>query len=48
MPAPDSIQEVVDFVSPQGVPYKILKTTEVDAYDRPLRVRKKRTKRGSS
>ena len=44
MPAQDSVQEVVDFISPQGVPYKVLKTTEVDAYDRPLRFRKKRTK----
>jgi hypothetical protein len=44
MPAQDSVQEVVDFMSPQGVAYKILKTTEVDAYDRPLRLRKKRTK----
>jgi hypothetical protein len=48
MPAQDSVQEVVDFVSPKGVPYKILKTTEVDAYDRPLRVRKKRGKQVSS
>jgi hypothetical protein len=44
MPAQDSVQEIVDFMSPQGVPYKILKTTEVDAYDPPLRLRKKRTK----
>src|SRR5258708_23563103 len=49
MPAQDSVQEVVDFVSPRGVPYKILKTTEVDSYDPPLRPRKKRGKpRGSS
>jgi hypothetical protein len=33
MPAKDSIREVVDFVSPQRVHYKILKTTETDAYD---------------
>lgn len=33
MPALDSVQEVVDFVSPQNVKYKILKTTETDAYD---------------
>jgi hypothetical protein len=43
MPAQDSVEEVVDFVSPQGVPYKILKTTEVDGYDPPLQARKKRT-----
>jgi hypothetical protein len=45
MPARDSVQEVVEFVSPQGVPYKILKTTEMDAYDRPPRADKKRRKR---
>ena len=44
MPARDSVQEVVDFVSPQGVPYKILKTTEMDAYDPPPQSRKKRAK----
>jgi len=33
MPAKDSIRKVVDFVSPQKVQYKILKTTEMDAYD---------------
>lgn len=33
MPALDSVQEVTDFVSPQNVKYKILKTNEMDAYD---------------
>lgn len=33
MPARDSIRKVVDFVSPQNVRYRILKTTETDAYD---------------
>jgi hypothetical protein len=33
MPAKDSIREVVNFVSPQKGRYKILKTTETDAYD---------------
>lgn len=33
MPAKDSVREVVDHVSPQGVHYRILKTTEKDAYD---------------
>ena len=33
MPAKDSIREVVDHVSPQGVHYRILKTNEKDAYD---------------
>lgn len=41
MPAADSVREVVDFVSPQKVHYKILKTTETDAYDPPLKVGKK-------
>lgn len=36
MPDKDSIREVVDFVSPQGVHHKILKTNETDAYDPPL------------
>jgi hypothetical protein len=44
MPAPDSVQEVVDFVSPKGVPYKILKTNEMDAYDPPPQSGKKRAK----
>jgi len=44
MPAQDSVQEVVDFVSPQGFARKILKTTEIDAYDPPPPARKKRTK----
>ena len=48
MPALDNVQEVVDFVSPAGAKYKILKTTETDAYDPPLKVDKKRRKpRGS-
>ena len=44
MPAQDSVQEVVDFISPGGVPYKILKTTEMDAYDPLPQAHKKRTK----
>lgn len=42
MPARDNIQKVRDFVSPEGVPYKILETTEVDAYDPPAIAPKKR------
>lgn len=41
MPAEDSVKQVVDFVSPEGVPYKILKTTEMDAYDQPASTPKK-------
>jgi hypothetical protein len=33
MPALDGVQEVTNFVSPQNVKYKILKTNEMDAYD---------------
>ena len=44
MPARDSVQQVVEFVSSEDVPYKILKTTETDAYDPPLQDRKKRNK----
>jgi hypothetical protein len=43
MPAQNSIKEIVNFVSPQGVKYKILKTTEMDEYDLRPKVRKKRT-----
>jgi hypothetical protein len=42
MPGQDSVQKIVEFVSPQGVPYKILKTKEIDAYDVPQKARKKR------
>jgi len=48
MPAEDSIEDVVDFVSPQGVPHKILKTTETDAYDPPLPRTQKGRKPGDS
>ncbi len=44
MPAKDSILKVVDFVprqNPQKVRYKILKTTEMDAYDPVPNPRKK-------
>lgn len=38
----DSVQEVVDFESPKGRKYKILKTTETEAYDPPPGSPKKR------
>lgn len=44
MPAENSIRDVVDFVSPQGVPYEILKTSETDAYDPPTPPHKKSRK----
>ena len=42
MPAKDSIRKVVNFVSPHNTRYKILKTTETDAYDSVATQRKKR------
>jgi hypothetical protein len=35
LPAPDSVRAVVKFVSPKKVRYTILKTSEMDAYDKP-------------
>jgi hypothetical protein len=42
MPAKDSVRKVVEFVSPQHVRYKILKTTERDAYDAIAKAPKRR------
>jgi hypothetical protein len=39
-PAKDSVREVVTKVSPSGMRFRILKTTEMDSYDKPRRVRK--------
>jgi hypothetical protein len=36
LPAPENVREVIDFVSPQKKRFKILRTTETDAYDPPL------------
>jgi hypothetical protein len=50
MPAADGIVAVDDFISPQNVKYKILKTTEMDAYDpvaTPPPKSKKKTKKKS-
>jgi len=41
MPAPDSVQKVIDFVSPKGAKYQILRTNEADAYDQLPAKRKK-------
>jgi hypothetical protein len=46
MPSLDNVKEVVDFVSPQGVKYKILKTTERDAYDPALAPPRESRERG--
>lgn len=37
MPAPDSVVSEKVFKSPKGKVYRILKTTERDAYDEPAR-----------
>lgn len=42
MPNPDSVREILDFVSPQGVHRKILRTNEMDAYDPVPKPDKKR------
>jgi hypothetical protein len=45
MPAPDSVISETTFVSPKGNVYRILKTNEVDDYDKPLQPQKKRSRR---
>jgi hypothetical protein len=35
MPAKDSVKEIVTKVSPTGMRFRILKTTEMDSYDKP-------------
>lgn len=47
MPAKDNIRKTVDFISPQGNKYQILKTTESDAYDQIPEPKKRRRKSGS-
>jgi hypothetical protein len=41
LPAPDSIISEVTFTSPKGNKYRIIKTTEQDAYDKNAEVRSK-------
>jgi hypothetical protein len=36
-PAADSVRAIVEFTSPGGRRYRIIKTTEVDAYDPPTK-----------
>ncbi len=45
LPAKDSITGVEKFVSPQNDEYLILKTTETDAYDQPVKPKKPRRPR---
>jgi hypothetical protein len=51
MPAPDSVKGVMTFRSPSGRKYQIIKTTEIDAYDKPpgptpAKRRSRRTSKG--
>jgi hypothetical protein len=41
MPSKDSVREIVTKVAPTGLRFRILKTTEMDSYDKPRRSRKK-------
>jgi hypothetical protein len=45
LPAKDSIVGVESFVSPQNDEYKIIHTTETDAYDEPPKPKKPRPRR---
>jgi hypothetical protein len=40
MPSEGNIKEIADFISPQGVHRKVLKTIEVDAYIPQAPIRK--------
>jgi len=39
-PAKDSVREVITKVSRSGMRFRILKTSEMDSYDKPRRVRR--------
>ena len=34
MPSPDSVREIITKVAPTGMRFRILRTTEVDAYEK--------------
>jgi len=40
MPSKDAIREIVTKVAPTGLRFRILKTTEVDSYDKVSRSKK--------
>ena len=42
LPAKDSVREILTLVSPQKKRYQILRTTETDAYEPPLKQRNTR------
>jgi len=41
MPSPDNVVKVTDVVSPQGFEYKDIETNETDAYDPPLKSKRR-------
>ena len=43
MPSKDSVREIVTKVAPTGLRFRILKTSEMDSYDKPRRSKKERT-----
>ena len=40
MPSKDSVREIVTKVAPTGLRFRILKTSEMDTYDKPRRSKK--------
>ena len=40
MPSKDSVREIVTKVAPTGLRFRILKTSEMDSYDKPRRSKK--------
>jgi len=42
MPSKDSIREIVTKVAPTGLRFRILKTTEMDSYDKVSRSKKRK------
>lgn len=45
MPSPDSVREIVTKVAPTGMRFRILRTTEVDAYERRSGLAKVKSRR---
>jgi hypothetical protein len=43
MPSKDSVREIVTKVAPTGLRFRILKTSEMDSYDKPRQSKKGRT-----
>ena len=45
MPSKDSVREIITKVAPTGMRFRILKTTEMDGYDKPSPSKKRAPKR---